>query len=264
MAKRFTDTELWDKEWFMNLPVKLKCLVKAVRDKCDIAGIWSPNWRIMSAYVGETVTEKELLEIDGGNQFVKIPGGKIFCVGFIQFQYGEDLSEMSPVHRKILKILATHKIDYKYPIYRVQEKEEEKEVEEEKEKEEAEEKDDPTFLNQVRFIIKDLNEKAGTEYRPSSKATKALIRARLNDGFTLDDFQHVHSVKCMEWLKTEQEKYLRPETLYGTKFESYKNQRFTAVKQAGGTGSFDRGTVEESILRNFAPKHPSANPNSGV
>lgn len=122
----------------MALPAHLKCLVKLVRDKCDLAGVWHPNWTLAKNYVGEKVTEKELLQIDEGNQFVKTAGGKIYCVGFIEFQYGT-LSEKSPVHRKVQGILDGHKIDYKYPINRVQEEEEDKEEEKDKKKEKAKE-----------------------------------------------------------------------------------------------------------------------------
>lgn len=138
MAKRFTDTEIWDKQWFMELPPKLKCLVKYVRDKSDLAGVWHPNWKLANIYIGEKVTEEMLLKIDGGKQFMKLGNGKINCIDFISFQYGK-LSEKSPVHRKILQILDDHKIGYLDPIYRVQEEEEDKE--EEKEEEEAKEKD---------------------------------------------------------------------------------------------------------------------------
>lgn len=140
MAKRFTDTELWDKEWFMALPARLKCLVKMVRDKADLSGVWHPNWTLAKNYVGEKVTEKELLMIDGGNQFVKTAAGKIYCVGFIEFQYGE-LSPKSPVHRKVIGILDTHKIDYKHPINRVQEEEEDKEEEKAKDTDKEKEED---------------------------------------------------------------------------------------------------------------------------
>ena len=126
MAKRFTDTELWDKQWFMELSPKLKCLVKMVRDKCDLSGVWSPNWIIASTYIGEKVTEEELLSINNGTQFEKNESGKIICLDFIRFQYGR-LSDKSPVHRKILSILDSHKIEYKHPINRVQEEEEDKE-----------------------------------------------------------------------------------------------------------------------------------------
>jgi hypothetical protein len=135
MAKRFTDTDLWDKEWFMKLSCKQKCLVKLIRDKCDLSGVWSPNWLIVATYLGEQATEAELLDIDEGRQFIKISGGKIFCIGFVSFQYGE-LSEKSPVHRKIINLLVNHKIDYKHPINTPEEEVEEEEEETEEEKEE--------------------------------------------------------------------------------------------------------------------------------
>lgn len=81
------------------------------------------------------------------------------------------------------------------------------------------------YINIYSSIISYLNEKAHTKYRPSSSKTKTLIKARLNEGFTIDDFKKVIDNKTSEWLNTEMEKYLRPETLFGTKFESYLNQK---------------------------------------
>ena len=111
MAKRFVDTELWDKKWFMNLPPKLKCLAKYVRDKCDIAGIWCPNYVLASVYIGEQITEEELVGIDDGRQFQKVDD-KILCIGFIDFQYGNTLNAHSPVHKKVMDILDKYNIEY--------------------------------------------------------------------------------------------------------------------------------------------------------
>lgn len=78
----------------------------------------------------------------------------------------------------------------------------------------------------AREIIVYLNEKAGTHYKYSTPKTKALINARLNEGFTIDAFKTVIDTKCDEWLHdVKMGKYLRPETLFGTKFESYLNER---------------------------------------
>ena len=74
-------------------------------------------------------------------------------------------------------------------------------------------------------IIFYLNEKAGMNYRAASKKTQSCIHARLAEGFTIEDFKIVIDKKCAEWIGTEYEKYLRPETLFGTKFESYLNAR---------------------------------------
>lgn len=162
MAKRFTDTELWDKEWFMQLKPKLKCLVKFVRDKSDLCGVWSPNWSITNSYIGEKVTEKDLLSIDGGQQFHKMANGKIFCIGFVEFQYGE-LSEKSPVHRKIISLLKQNnllekykQIGYQHPIDRVQEKEEDTEEEKEEEKVKEQEPIYRSFAH-LFLTVKDFN-----------------------------------------------------------------------------------------------------------
>lgn len=70
-----------------------------------------------------------------------------------------------------------------------------------------------------------LNQKAGTKYKSSSKNTTKHIKARLNDGYTLEDFKTVIDKKCSEWLNTDMEKYLCPDTLFGSKFEKYLNQK---------------------------------------
>lgn len=115
MAKRLTDTDIWDKAWFMSLPPKLKCAVRFILDKCDLAGVWSPNWELAKIYIGDKISEAEVLNIDSGRQFAKLPSGKIFCRDFINFQNGK-LNESSPIHIKIRQLLEFHNIPYPYPI----------------------------------------------------------------------------------------------------------------------------------------------------
>lgn len=70
-------------------------------------------------------------------------------------------------------------------------------------------------------IINYLNELADKNYKATESQIK-FIEARLNEGFTSDDIKNVIAAKCEEWLGTEHEKYLRPETLFNaTKFSSY-------------------------------------------
>ena len=76
-----------------------------------------------------------------------------------------------------------------------------------------------------KYIVDFLNSKADTNYKHTTGKTQSLIRARMNEGFTLEDFKQVISNKCNEWKGTDFEKYLRPETLFGTKFESYLNSK---------------------------------------
>ena len=73
----------------------------------------------------------------------------------------------------------------------------------------------------IEEIIQYLNKRTSKEFRATTPETKALIRARINEGFGVDDFKKVIDIKCRQWLKGEQFKYLRPKTLFGSKFEGY-------------------------------------------
>lgn len=74
-------------------------------------------------------------------------------------------------------------------------------------------------------IVAALNEAAGTSYRPTSKKTRQLIHARWVEGFRLPDFEAVIATMSAAWLNDPRMgAYLRPETLFGTKFESYLNR----------------------------------------
>lgn len=74
-------------------------------------------------------------------------------------------------------------------------------------------------------IVDYLNTLAGTNYRASSRETKDLIKARFNEGYTLEDFKVVIEKKTREWINDNKMRvYLRPRTLFSNKFESYLNQ----------------------------------------
>ena len=80
------------------------------------------------------------------------------------------------------------------------------------------------------LIVDFLNQTCGTSYRASSEKTAKHINARLNEKFTVEDFKAVIRFKNNQWGEDEKMKeYLRPETLFGTKFESY----LQAAKAAG-------------------------------
>lgn len=75
-------------------------------------------------------------------------------------------------------------------------------------------------------IIDYLNMRTGSNYKHTTNKTKDLIKARFNEGFTIDDFKTVIDKKCMEWINDKtMNKFLRPETLFGNKFEGYLNQQ---------------------------------------
>ena len=93
-------------------------------------------------------------------------------------------------------------------------------------------KDNNTSINNTSInnniysaVINYLNKKTNQHYKENTPKTRNLINARVNEGFTLEDFKEVIKKKTIEWKNTKMEMYLRPETLFGTKFESYLNQK---------------------------------------
>ncbi len=91
-------------------------------------------------------------------------------------------------------------------------------------------KNNTHYIKEIEEVVNHLNQKAGTKYKSSSKNTIKHIKARINDGYTLEDFKSVIDKKCSEWLNSDMEKYLCPDTLFGSKFEKYLNQKINNPK----------------------------------
>lgn len=91
-------------------------------------------------------------------------------------------------------------------------------------------KDNHENLNKIKEIVDYFNTVTGKKYKSSSKSTQSHINARLEEGFTIEDFKRVVDVKNAEWKDNpKMAEYLRPETLFGTKFEGYLNQNPVTV-----------------------------------
>lgn len=83
-----------------------------------------------------------------------------------------------------------------------------------------------TLSDDIKDIIDYLNLKNESNYRPNTTKTRTLIKSRLKEGFTVDDFKTVIDKKVSQWKSdTKMSAYLRPETLFGTKFEGYLNEK---------------------------------------
>ena len=81
-----------------------------------------------------------------------------------------------------------------------------------------------TNITLIEDIIDYLNTKLSTKYKSNAEYINKHINARLNEGFTYEDFVTVIDKKYAEWNGTEMAKFLRPETLFGTKFQGYLNE----------------------------------------
>lgn len=88
-----------------------------------------------------------------------------------------------------------------------------------------------SYIYNIDLIISYLNQKTDSRFKASTLKTQSLIKARLKEGYTVNDFYTVIDKKYEDWKGTEYEKFLRPETLFGNKFEGYLNQKIRSNKQ---------------------------------
>lgn len=95
------------------------------------------------------------------------------------------------------------------------------------------------YLDVYKEVINYLNTKSNSNYRYSTKKNQTLIHARCEEGYKVEDFKTVIDKKCKEWMGTEWQKFLRPETLFGNKFEGYLNQQGTEIKGNQSKNAFN-------------------------
>ena len=110
MAKRFLDTNVFDKEWFQDLEPKFKLFWFYMISKCDHAGIWNVNMRMANFIISHEYTREAVLGAFK-DKIIQIDHDKWFIVKFIKFQYGDDLNPANRVHQSVIKILEDNKID---------------------------------------------------------------------------------------------------------------------------------------------------------
>lgn len=104
MAKRFTDTGIWDKAWFRKMPPRLKEAWRYLCDKCDHAGIWPVDIEALSFNVGELVTLEEMA-LAFGDRIRLLGNDKVFVSRFIEFQYKCSVEKLNPENKVHLSVI---------------------------------------------------------------------------------------------------------------------------------------------------------------
>ena len=100
-------------------------------------------------------------------------------------------------------------------------------------------------------IINFLNQATGKNYKTTSVINRKFITQRLNDGFTIEDFRQVISVKSTNWLGSKMEQFLRPETLFSNKFESYLNEKIVNNSPNSNLkNTYDQVSIATEYLNN--------------
>lgn len=107
MAKRFSATEIWDEDWFLDMPNEYKLFWFYMLSSCDHAGFFKVNIRSFCAMNGVKIdTEKALKFFNHEKERLRIlKNGFWFIEDFIHFQYGGRLNRSNKAHVSVLKLL---------------------------------------------------------------------------------------------------------------------------------------------------------------
>jgi uncharacterized phage protein (TIGR02220 family) len=103
----------------------------------------------------------------------------------------------------------------------------------------------------IKDIVAYLNNKLNAKYRYTTQSIQKHIKARLNEGFGYEDFVTVIDKKYDAWHNTEMAMYLRPETLFGTKFQSYLNEKGAQDAEFGGSTMGDDKGKKPDLVGNY-------------
>jgi len=111
MAHRLTDTEIWKKDWFLDLTDKQKLLTKFLFDNCDCAGFYRISWHLLRCSFSEAPTREDFEAI---KQVKFIEDDLIFIEDFVFYQYKvQSFNELNPknnAHKGVLKLLEKYNI----------------------------------------------------------------------------------------------------------------------------------------------------------
>lgn len=148
MSKRFTDTDIWKKEWFVSLSPIEKAAWFYIKDSCDSVGVWDVNFPLANYFLGPGIDWGTFRAKCNGN-ILTISPTKWWLVDFCDFQYGA-LSYNCKPHKSYISALVRHNLlkffvetqdgfiiseEHVKGMGTLQEKEQEKEKDKEKEKE---------------------------------------------------------------------------------------------------------------------------------
>lgn len=106
MPKRFTATEIWEEDWFIEMPLDYKLFWFYIKDKCDQAGFFRVNILGFNQAHNTKVDIETAFELfnKGKKRLRKINGSMWLIEDFFKFQYGHKFNDKNAVHLGIEKI----------------------------------------------------------------------------------------------------------------------------------------------------------------
>jgi hypothetical protein len=109
MAKRLTDSNKWNDNWFNDLPADMKLVWLYILDACDHAGVYKVSFKSIRFYTGTELTESEIIHYLKERIYIA-DGNKWFIPKFITFQYKNFFTSNTPAIKSARELLISHNI----------------------------------------------------------------------------------------------------------------------------------------------------------
>ena len=112
MPKRFTGTEIWDEDWFIELPKDYIIFWFYIKDKCDHAGMFKINVKVFNAIYNAQIDSEIAFELfnKGKKRLRKINGSMWLIEDFFSYQYGHTLNVNNRVHSSVKDVYDKHEV----------------------------------------------------------------------------------------------------------------------------------------------------------
>lgn len=110
MAKRFTSTDIWEEDWFLELPLEYKLFWFYILSACDQAGLFKINVRSFCSLNNVEIDIDKAYQLynKGKNRLRKVNGSNWLIEDFFHFQYGQNLNLNNRVHQSIERLYGKH------------------------------------------------------------------------------------------------------------------------------------------------------------
>lgn len=114
MGKRFTETNKWETPHFRGLSLLAKVVLQYLHDRCDVAGVWEPDFGLAEFLIGNGPLDWDEVERELGDRIRILRSGKWWLTRHVRLQCGQ-LKETAPPHRTVIKLLQEHGISLADP-----------------------------------------------------------------------------------------------------------------------------------------------------
>lgn len=113
MAKRFIGTDIWNQDWFLDMPNEYKLFWNYILCECDHAGLFKVNIRVFNVLVGCNIsTDRSLEYFNSDKERIRVIKPTLWYIeDFISFQYGVQLNSANRVHKSIIALLELNEVN---------------------------------------------------------------------------------------------------------------------------------------------------------